>query len=97
MAKDPPIGRIGYVFDGFGEGKNLTGAAKEIFCTSCKAWFDGRYFLCTECDHPRPGFNKYLRSAQLDRHLLGYADIANRQPSRAAVTSDVKLPPRANQ
>jgi hypothetical protein len=92
MPKDPPIGRIGYVLEGFGDGKSVTGQSREIRCNGCRTWFDAHYYLCPDCDHPRPGFNKRIRSAQLDRHLAGYAGIANSQPNIAPITSNIDLP-----
>lgn len=89
MPKDPPIGRIGYVIQGGARGREVEDAKTEIYCTKCRSWFDGRFYLCTHCEHPRPGFNKRLRSAQLDNHLLGYAHTAAQQPSIAPITSDV--------
>lgn len=90
MAKDPAIGRIGYVIEGFGDGTAEN--PREIRCNGCRGWFDGREGACTFCGRPRPGFNKRLRAAQLDNHLLGYAHGASQEASLAPVTSNVKLP-----
>lgn len=89
MPKDPPIGRIGYVIQGFGDALRIEGAKSQIRCNGCRAWFDGRHYLCPECGFARPGFNKRLRSAQLDNHLLGYAHKASQEASLAPVTSRV--------
>lgn len=93
MAPDPPVGRIGYVFEGFGEGKSAEGR-KEFFCRGCKSWEDARYVNCPQCGWSRPGFNKRLRSAQLDNNLMEYAYKASQEASMAPVTSDVNLPPK---
>lgn len=89
VAKDPPIGRIGYVLDGGGLGRQIADAKTEVRCMGCRTWFDGRYYLCPDCEHPRPGFNKRLRSAHLDNHLLGYAHTASQEASMAPITSNV--------
>lgn len=90
MPADPPIGRIGYVIEGFGEGKTAEGR-KEFYCMGCKSWQDARFYNCPSCAWSRPGFNKRLRSAQLDNHLLGYAHTAAKEASMAPVTSDVNF------
>lgn len=94
MPKDPPVGRIGYVFPGLGEGKSTTGSAREIRCNGCHSWFSAAYYICPDpdCATPRPGFNKRLRSAQLDNHLAGYAHVANQQANIAPITSNIDYP-----
>jgi hypothetical protein len=95
LPKDPPVGRIGYVISGFGDGRTIS-APREVRCNGCRTWFDGKFVACPDCGHARPGFNKRLRSAQLDNHLLGYAHDAGRQPQFApGITSDVNLPAAA--
>lgn len=91
MAKDPPIGRWGFVVENsFGEGKTRNGT-REIHCNGCRGWFDAHFHRCPDCDHPRPGFSKHIRTAQLNRHLLGYGHVAGREPSSAPITSDVNI------
>lgn len=70
--KDAPVGRIGYVFDGLGEGKTAEGLA-ETFCMNHKGWFDSRESACPSCGWERPGFNKEIRTKQLNRHLYEQA------------------------
>lgn len=90
MPKDPPIGRWGFVVESaFGTGRTATGR-REVRCNGCRVWFEASLHRCPDCDHARPGFNKHIRTAQLDRHLHGYAHAANSQPKYAPnITSDV--------
>lgn len=92
MPKDPPIGRWGFVVESaLGTGRTATGR-REVRCNGCRKWFEASLHRCPDpdCDHPRPGFNKHIRTAQLDRHLHGYAHTANSQPKYAPnITSDV--------
>ena len=68
--KDAPVGRIGYVFDGLGDGKTAEGLA-EVYCLNKQGcgWFPAREFACPSCGWERPGFNKEIRTKQLNRHL----------------------------
>lgn len=72
MPADAPQGRIGYVMDGFGEGKTAEGM-KESFCLGCKTWFDARQHGCPGCGWEKPGFNKDIRTKQLNRQLYEQA------------------------
>jgi hypothetical protein len=49
----------------------------EVRCNGCRAWFPNDLRECPECHHPRPGFNKRLRTAILDNHLLSQARDAD--------------------
>lgn len=95
MPKDPPIGRWGFVVESpLGTGRTATGR-REVRCNGCRTWFDASLHRCPDCEHARPGFSKHIRTAQLNRHLGEHALHALREPSRAAITSDVNLPPAA--
>jgi hypothetical protein len=78
------------VFAGFGDGKTAEGRA-EFFCMGCRSWQDKRFYNCPDCSWSRPGFNKRLRTAQLDNHLFDYANKASQEASMAPVTSDVSF------
>lgn len=52
-------------------------AGGEVRCNGCRSWFSNDLRQCPECDHPRPGFNKRLRTAILDNHLLDQARSAD--------------------
>lgn len=73
--KDIPIGRIGYVLDGEGLGRQVADAKSEVRCNECRGWFDGRMFGCPACGRPRPGFSKALRTGMLNRHLYEQAGL----------------------
>lgn len=77
--KDLPVGRIGYVFDGEGLGRQVEDAKSEVHCNECRTWFDGRLSGCPGCGWERPGFSKPIRTAQLNRHLYEQAGL--RAPS----------------
>lgn len=80
MPADPPIGRIGYVLDGLGTGRSASGASVEVRCNHCGSWFPKREHWCTHCEHPRPGFSKAIRTAQLNHQLFVQAGL--RKPDR---------------
>lgn len=52
---------------------------KQIYCLGCRTWFDHLLSSCPECDWVRPGFNKWLRTAQLNNHLYAQAASAERE------------------
>lgn len=91
MPADPPIGRVGYVIQGLGH-SNPTGSSREVRCNGCRTWFPARLLICPDCETARPGFNKHIRGAQLDRHLHSYAHTAANEPTLAPVTSNVDYP-----
>lgn len=74
MSKEPPVGRIGYVLDGFGDGKTADGTA-EVYCLNKKGcgWFLAALPACPDCGWERPGFNKEIRTKQLNRNLYEQA------------------------
>jgi hypothetical protein len=74
---EPAIGRVGYVFDGFGNGDKIPG--KSIRCNGCREWFPEAP-ACPACGTPRPGFNKWIRTAQLNNHL--FAQVANAEKQK---------------
>ena len=79
---DPPIGRVGYVFNGFGDsGANVGGT--EYRCTNreCRVWFPAAS-ACPRCGTGRPGFNKPLRTAQLNGALYKQIAQAEKQKIR---------------
>lgn len=77
MAADPPQGRVGYVLDGFGDGKSAEGL-REVFCVGGRCgWFSARLHSCPGCGWARPGFNKEIRTKQLNRHLYAMAEKAS--------------------
>jgi hypothetical protein len=51
---------------------------KQIYCLGCHQWIDGKLTVC-DCGWVRPGFNKSLRTAQLNNHLYGQVESANRE------------------
>ena len=69
--KDAPVGRVGYVFNGFGDGRTAEGLS-EVFCLNKQGcgWFPARFAACPSCDWERPGFNKDIRTKQLNRQLF---------------------------
>jgi ribosomal protein L37E len=71
------IGRIGYVIDGEGRGREVGDAKHEIRCNKCRNWFDSRDDSCPMCGHSRPGFSKPIRTAQLNNHLFVQAGLRN--------------------
>lgn len=75
MSSDPSIGRIGYVLNGDGRGREVDDAKNEIRCNSCRNWFDSREDSCPMCGHSRPGFSKAIRTGQLNRHLYEQAGL----------------------
>lgn len=94
MPKDPPIGRIGYVIDaGFGTGGvalEPLERGRQLYCKGCRGWYMASTGECPTCGQTQSGFNKSIRTAQLNRHLLGDAASAKREPSRArGITSDI--------
>jgi hypothetical protein len=80
VATDAPIGRVGYVMDGFGVGSS-NGAGTEVRCNSCREWF-ATAPKCPSCGHPRPGFNKSIRTAQLNNNLFQQIERAELQKVR---------------
>lgn len=76
---DLPVGRIGCVMDGLGDGTSGADAARVIRCNGCRTWFSAAHAACPECEHRRPGFSKPIRTAQLNRHLYEQAGL--RAPS----------------
>lgn len=76
--KEPPIGRIGYVMDGLGDGRSASGGP-EVRCNNCRGWFPRALSDCPDCGHPRPGFNVAIRTGQLNRQLYEQAGL--RTPS----------------
>lgn len=87
------IGRIGYVMDGLGDGKTAVGGGKEIRCNRCRAWF-AEAPECPLCGQPRTGFNKHIRTNQLNRNLFEYAGVAAAQPTGEGFTSSDVIPPK---
>jgi ribosomal protein L37E len=69
------VGRIGYVLDGDGRGREIEDAKSEIRCNKCRNWFDGRDDSCPMCGCGRPGFSKPVRTGQLNRHLYEQAGL----------------------
>lgn len=93
MAKDPPIGRVGFVVEsalGDHRARSASPGRREVRCNGCRGWFDASLHRCPDCETARPGFNKWIRTAQLNRHLLGYARTAKQEPATAPITSDVR-------
>lgn len=83
------IGRIGYVMpaipwereEAAPEGRH------EVWCAGCKSWFKAEELVCTFCGKPRTGHNKWIRHAQLDRHLFGM---------QAHAAAEAAIPTRAD-
>lgn len=42
------------------------------YCQNCKTWFR-KFEFCETCGYAGAGFNKWLRTAQLNAHLYGEA------------------------
>ena len=80
MGVDAPVGRVGYVIDGFGAG-SASERGTEVRCNGCHAWF-APASACPSCGHPRPGFNKSLRTAQLNNSLYQQIERAELQKVR---------------
>lgn len=71
---EPPIGRVGFVVDGYGDGKTAEGGGKEVYCLGDRCgWFPARNHACPDCGWARPGFNKEIRTKQLNRQLYEQA------------------------
>ena len=58
-------------------------------CHACHEWYDAKLTACGHCHTPRHAYSSHLHTAKLNRHLLGMAESASREPSRAPVTSNV--------
>jgi hypothetical protein len=54
----------------------------EVRCNGCRTWFDAKRHVC-ECGHARPGYNKFLRTAQLNNNLYKAAESADREAKYA--------------
>lgn len=76
MATDAPIGRIGYIIDGFTDREPGQGGGKEIRCNGCGSWYPDD-LSCPFCGKPRPRFNKAARTEQLNNHLYESAARAS--------------------
>lgn len=72
---DPPVGRISYLLDGGGLGRQVEDSKSEICCGECRKWFDGRLGGCPDCGWERPGFSKPIRTSQLNRQLYEQAGL----------------------
>jgi hypothetical protein len=66
-------GRIGYVIDGFNE-REPGQSGRQFRCNGCREWHPADTSECPSCGTPRPGFNKWLRTANLNSHLFGAAE-----------------------
>jgi hypothetical protein len=51
--------------------------SNEIRCNGCREWFDSFLRECPKCNHKRPEWNKWLRTAQLNQHMLDAAKRAH--------------------
>lgn len=71
------VGRIGYMFDGLGLGRQVDDAKREIRCNGCRVWFDDRELACPGCGHKRPGWSKAIHTAQVNNHLYVQAGLRN--------------------
>jgi hypothetical protein len=81
VATDPPIGRIGYLMDGMGDG-TVGIPGKSVRCNGCRTWFAAAEMSCSRCGHSRPGFNKSIRTAQLNNVLYNQIAQAEKQKVR---------------
>ena len=49
----------------------------EVRCNGCREWFPNDLRACPGCHRERPGFNKRMRTAILDNHMLEQAAAAH--------------------
>lgn len=50
----------------------------QMYCKECRTWFlKGE--SCETCGYRGTGFNKYLRTAELNNHLYGQAERVNKE------------------
>jgi len=56
---------------------------RQVRCNGCRVWFDAKNHVCPECDTARPGYNKFLRTAQLNSNLREMAISADREAKYA--------------
>lgn len=54
-----------------------------VRCPNCRTWFP-KGEGCATCDYAGAGFNKVLRTSELNSHLFGMAERANREHTDAA-------------
>ncbi len=55
-----------------------------VRCAGCREWFEKRESDCPYCGTVRPGFNKWLRTAQLNNNLYSALEMKPTQVSKAA-------------
>lgn len=77
VSGEAAVGRIGYMFDGHGLGRQIDDAKREIRCNGCRVWFDARLLCCPDCGHERPGYSKPIHTAQVNNHLYVQAGLRN--------------------
>lgn len=58
---------------------NEGGARTERCCRQCRKWYLKNEGDCPNCGTSPPGFNKWLRHAQLDRQLYTQASSADKE------------------
>lgn len=56
---------------------------RTVRCNGCREWFSAKDRECPECGHARPGFNKWLVTAQLNNNLYDMARSADREAKYA--------------
>jgi hypothetical protein len=50
----------------------------QMWCKECKTWF-AKYEGCPGCGYRGTGFNKYLRTAQLNAHLYSTSERVHKE------------------